>query len=275
MTPKASATTAKARKQAWGRLVVAALRGLQADDAMVPGAKLRQQMEQVGVQESFDVRAYVHESGRPFLHLVADVEGITIARRPGSDVLVGLQGAQAPTQDLPPAGKLTRGLRQDVFQAFTQMATTPFVYLPDRDKFIPEDQAEGPSVPVPSVKLEQLIGDRRDFLEELPPEERKSLIDALDRSSAPLAHFRQVLQAKGLARQWAFFQTEVVRSRVQEWAQNHKVTPRKAWFQSARADSGARRTLARLTPYLTTDEIRGLLIPLRAVEAMLSASDEQ
>lgn len=259
---------------AWHRLVAPALKALHADVTMVPGAKLRQQLVQAGWHQGLDVATAVAKSGRSFAQAVATIDGVTIIRVPGSDVLVGLAGSKPPLH-VPsvPAHPPTEGLRQDVYEAFTRVSTVPFVYQPERDVFCPEDQAEGASIPVPQIDLEHLIDLRRKFVSELPLQQQEPLREALERSVNPLARFRQVLQGEGLARRWAAFLSGQLQSRVQDWAAENKLTPRTAWFKVHHDASTARRTLERLVPYLTTGEIRDLRIPLRAVEAMLSEQE--
>lgn len=258
------------QKRTLERLVIDALADLQARETMVPGAKLRQQIVQAGWQQGIDVAARLTALGRPFSKVLAEVDGIVVAPVPGSDILVGLPGAKPPERASRPAGNQHRGLRQDVFQAFTRISAVPFVYVPERDKFVGEDQAEGPSVQVPPASLEQSVAIRREFAGSLSAKEQKPLLDALERSANPLAQFRLVVHANGLVGQWAKFQAGEVESRVRDWAEKNHVIPRSAWFTKQRAEGDARHILQRLAPHLTADEIRDLRIPLRAVEAMLS-----
>lgn len=251
------------------RLLIDALADLQAQETMVSGAKLRQQVVQAGWKQGIDVAAQLASLDRPFSKVLAEVDGVVVRPVPGSDILVGLPGAKPPAKVPLPAKGPHRGLRQDVFEAFTRISTVPFVYVPDRDKFVGEDQAEGQSVRVPPASLEQSVASRREFAESVSAPEKQRLLDAL-RSPNPLAHFRQALDANALFRQWARFQTEKLESAVRTWAEESHVTPRAAWFRKQHTEGDARHTLQRLAPYLTTDEIRALRIPLRAVEAMLS-----
>ena len=63
---------------------------------MVPGAKLRREMELIGNESAFDVAGHVASSGRTFSNLINEVEDMVIRARPGSDILVGLEGSQPP-----------------------------------------------------------------------------------------------------------------------------------------------------------------------------------
>ena len=258
------------RKRALDRLVIEVLENLQAQDTMVPGAKLRQKVVEAGAQRGLDVAAQLAEAGLPFSKVLAEVEGVIVRPVPGSDILVGLPGAKPPAKVSMPAKSSHGGLRQDVFEAFTRISAVPFVYVHERDRFATEDQAEGPSVRVPPVSLEQSVKVRRESAGSLSEVEEKQLLGALDRSANPLAQYRHVLHANNLVRQWAQFQAAEVETRVRKWAEENHVTPRVAWFRKQHTDSRARHTLQRLAPYLTADEIRDLRIPLRAVEAMLT-----
>lgn len=254
----------------WSDLVGAALRELDADEKMVPGAMLRQRMEVMGAKCGFDVGGYVADSPDPFAQLVGRVEGVEIKRRPGSDVLVGLAGASDPEPVRRSTYRARPGaLRKDVFQAFTRVEAVPFVYMPDADRFALEDRSEGTVVEVERISLKTLIDDRRTFVNSLPEESQKPLLDALERSTKPLETFREAVAAQGVVGQWASRQAEIVRDRVLSWARKHDVAPRGAWFQQRREVS-AHRTLERLLPYLTPDEIRAFSVPFRAIEALLS-----
>lgn len=258
-------------KRPLDRLVTDVLRALQAQETMVSGAKLRQRMVQAGWQQGLDVDAHLAALGCSFSKALAEIEGIVIVPVPGSDILVGLPGARPPAKSTPRAKNPRQGLRQDVFEAFTRISAVPFVYVRERDKFVGEDQAEGPTLLVPPASLERSVASRREFAELLSERERAPLLDALDRSANPLAQFRQVVHASDLVGQWAKFQAGEVESRVRKWAEENRIVPRSAWFTRQRAEAGAaRHVLQRLAPYLTADEIRELRIPLRAVEAMLS-----
>ena len=258
----------------WKTLALQALRELDGASNMVPGAKLRQQMALLGEEAGFDVARHVRHSKKQFSELVAEVDGVSIRKRAGSDMLVGLSGAKAPEE--PPYREKghtpAEGLRSDVFQAFTRIAPIPFAYLPASDRFVPQDRAEGQSVEVPPSTLDEAIEDRRRFVDTLDAGHRKPFLDALHASTSPLAEFRKVVMEQGIGHQWARALTETVGVRVRSWASRNGVLPRDDWFRRERrgASVSAHAALARLAPYLTAEEIRGLHIPFRAVEALLS-----
>lgn len=262
--------TSDDRKRTLDSLLIDALEELGGQKIMVPGAKLRQQVVETGWRQRFDVAACLTALDRPFAKVLAEVDGVVVTPVQGSDILVGLSGAKPPDKAPPPVRSPHRGLRQDIFEAFARISAVPFVYLRERDKFVAENQAEGPSVRVPSASLEQSVASRREFAGSVSAPEQQRLLDALERSANPLAQFKQVLNANDLFRQWARFRAEKLEDTVRAWAKENHVIPRDAWFTSQRTEGDARHTLLRLAPYLTADEIRNLRIPLRAVEAMLS-----
>lgn len=261
----------------WESLTVQALRDLRGDAVMVPGAKLRQQMVELGSREGFDVAAHVANSGSSFSKLAAQVDGVTVRAQPGSDVLVGLQGARVP-HDGPrfDSAKVRYGaLRKDIYQAFTRVSRVPYVYLPGADKFVPADQAQGASIEVEGPTFESLIAVRRKFVETLPHESQQPLLDALNRSANPLSDFRREVIAGGVFDRWSAMQAEVIKSLVVEWAKGNNLTPRDTWFQSQQMGNTPHQTLVLLARYLTAEEIRELRIPFRAIEALLSDLNEK
>ena len=255
----------------WLRLTVDALKDLGGASQMVPGAKLRQRMVQIGAERKLDIAAYVQASGHPFSRLVEQVEGVVVTRRAGSDVVVGLRGASTP-QWHPKSGPRRGELRSDVYRAFTRVAAEPFVYMPHSDKFVTANMAEGESIKVSGVSFDALIEDRRAFVQTLPPDEQTPFLAALNHSANPLAEFRNVAGARGKLSQWIAVQANQIRARVIQWATNNQITPRDAWFRNPRPGTSPHRALYRLVPYLTVDEIRDLRIPFRAIEAFLADS---
>ena len=256
----------------WQKLTVEALSQLGADEIMVPGAKLHAQMVKLGYPDGFDVAAHVAASGYSFSKLVERVAGVTVRERPGSDVLVGLSGAQMP--DAAPRLRkpklLYGGLRSDVFQAFTRISKVPFVYLPGSDRFVTSDKAKGPAIEVDRVGLESLIASRRAFAESLHTQDKGPLLDAIENSPSPLEGFRKEIMARGLLGNWSSAQTETITRSVLHWAKQNDLAPRDDWFQRPQVVDSPHRTLERLIPHLTASEIRELQIPFRAIESFLS-----
>ena len=251
----------------WKILTKEALQDLGAEQVMIPGAKLREHMVRAGYSAGFDVAGYVAKSGTSFSRLVADVPGVNVEIRPGSDVVIGLDGARDPGHGgLSSSG--SGGLRSDVYQAFTRISKVPFVYVPAKDRFLPEHRAEGPSIEVSSQTLDRLISYRNEFIGTLPPEAQQPLRDSL-LSANPLSDFRREVTTRGLLDKWVSAQEGNIKEQVIQWAGEHHVTPRDAWFRRLHVSKSPHRTLALLTPFLNDDEIRELRVPIRAVEAML------
>lgn len=260
----------------WDDLTTQALRNLDADTEMVPGAKLRQKMVELGRQDGFDVAGYIANSPDSFSTLVRRVENVEVRIRPGSDLLIGLSGAHAPSGAQAAGPEFAnRGLRKDVYEAFTQISSVPFVYLPGTDRFVPEDRADGASIAIPDVTLNGLIEDRHNFVGTLPPDEQKPLIDALNGSPNPLSEFRREAVNRQIIGKWAAWQSQRIAYRVADWAKENELTVRTAWFRRDRTPESPHRTLTRLVPYLTADEIRDLRIPFRAIEALLRGQNER
>ena len=258
----------------WNTLTADALRDLHADEVMVPGAKLRQRMVELGSENGLDVAEHVKGSAASFSELVAGVEGVVVQKRLGSDVLVGLRGARVPRREPPPEAGV-EGFRKDVYEAFTRLSTDPFVYMPGSDRFVPGNLAQGNSIPTEGITLEGLIDSRRRFVEELPSNDRQPLLDALNGSTNPLLEFRQRAMNLGVFDRWTAWQVRATESRVRNWAEKNDLEPREAWFRHARTVGSPQRVLARLAPYLTAAEIRDLRIPFRAIEALLSDLKER
>ena len=262
----------------WNSLTLEALRNLGADSVMVLGAKLREEMVKAGWRSKFDVSAHVASSGQSFGVLVGKVAGVVVLKRPGSDMLIGLRGAKPPPFDgalkisIGPAGSL----RKDVYEAFTRLSPVSSVYLPGSDRFVPADRAEGPSIRIPKVTREGLVRDREEFVNSLRPDVRQPLLDILKHSPNPLADFHNRLQESGFIAEWMSARTNLLRSRVIEWAKENDVEPRDSWFSRvpSRMATTPHRAMTRLIPYMTVDEIRDLKIPFRAVEALLAERSE-
>lgn len=256
-------------EQQWSELTLRALKDLGGESQMVVGAKLHQKMLELGREGNLDVGAYVGRSEESFSGLIERVAGVVVRRRPGHDVLVGTPDAGEPKWES--ASRSRRGaLRGDVYQAFTRVVSVPVVYSPDKDRFMSEEIAEGRTIRVPEVTADTLIQDRRQFVESLDAEMQSPLLDALTRSPNPLTAFRQGVERLDILDRWGVEQSKIIWQRVEKWAVENSVTPRTSWYNRGHPVESAHRTLSRLAPYMTANEIRQLKIPFRAVEAFLS-----
>ena len=256
-------------EEAWGQLARDSLVSVGGDSRMVVGAKLRQKMAELGARQGLDIKAFIDATDVPFLTLIERVPDVTVNRRRGSDALVGIVGASEPEPSA--ASSARRGaLRRDVYEAFTRVAPSPFVYEQQSDRFVSAESAEGPVIEVPRVTLDILKADRRTFIEALPEDERPPLVDALDHSVNPLATFRRRVEGAALLHKWGVDQTRIIWRRVEAWARENNVVPRETWLSKHQGPDSAHHVLSRLAPYLTPTEIRDLPIPFRAVEALLA-----
>ena len=257
----------------WNDLVVQALEKLGAAEVMVPGAKLRQQMELLGRDCGVDIAGHLSERGRSFSELIDEVEGVSIRRRPGSDMLVGLAGSAPPTTEAPVSN--AQRLRKDVWEAFTKLSSDKYVYQTDADRFTLLGETIGPSIPVPDVTLDLHMQDRQEFLETLPGDAGESMVLTLQRSSKPLAEFRVALEENGYLQDWLKFQGDRIVSRVLDWAKEKSIEPRQAWFPPRGSQITPQQTLEQLLPYMTNEEVHDFKIPLRAVQAMLAGRKQR
>ena len=261
-------------EQQWSELTLRALKDLGGESQMTLGAKLRQKMLELGREKNLDVGAYVAESEESFSGLIEGVAGVVVRRRPGHDVLVGTPDAEEPKWKS--GSPIRRGaLRGDVYQAFTRVVQVPFVYSPDRDRFLSEENAEGHTIRVPEVSVDTLINDREQFVESLDLEMQAPLLDALNRSPNPLSAFRQGVERLGILDRWGFEQSKIIWRRVEKWAMENSVTPRVCWYSRGLTGESAHRTLSRLANFMTANEIRQLKIPFRAVEEFLADHDRR
>lgn len=261
-------------EQQWSELTLQALKDLGGESQMTVGAKLRQKMLELGREENLDVGAYVAESGESFSSLIEKVTGVVVRRRLGLDVLVGTPDAKEPKWKS--GSPIRRGaLRGDVYQAFTRVVPVPFVYSPDRDRFLSEENSEGRTIRVPEVSVETLIKDRQQFVESLDVEMQAPLLDALNHSPNPLSAFRQGVERLGVLDRWGLEQSRIIWRRVEKWAMENSVTPGASWYSRGQTEESAHRTLSRLVDYMTASEIRQLKIPFRAVEEFLADHDRR
>lgn len=254
----------------WRNLTTDALTDLGGGDLMVVGAQLRQRMVALGYERGMDVAQHVAATGLSFTQLLHKVPNVVVRRRPGSDTLVGTGSAREPDWQSKTPARPRGALRRDVYQAFTRVGPVPYVYEAHSDRFVPENQSQGPTIAVQSVKVDVLKDDRMQFAHGLPDEHRDDLVESLEHSVNPLGDFRRTIERHGLLDQWGTAQARIVWSRVLRWAQEAEVTPRDSWFQEQRSQDSPHRTLSTLVPYLTASEIRDLKIPFRAIEAFLS-----
>lgn len=73
VVPNGPESTSEERKRTLDRLLIDALTALQAQETMVPDAKLRQQVVQAGWKQGLDVAAQLAALDRPFSKVLAEL----------------------------------------------------------------------------------------------------------------------------------------------------------------------------------------------------------
>lgn len=262
----------------WAAMMHRALEALGGDKVLVPGAKLRQQLEIVAAEEDADLKTYLYDNRMKFVDLVERDPKIVIYKRPGTDMSVGFQGAAWPSARSGAAKtRQTSGarLRRDAYAAFTRISDQPYYYIPDKDRFTTDATETAQAIEVPRVTLESLVSTRRAFAEELPePESQDALCRALDYSPNPLSEFQRTILTLHLGRSWHQFNVQNLTSRLTAWAEGNQITPSQTWFEddaeSSPKSTSPQELLAALAQHLTDDEVRQLRLPFAAFEAMYS-----
>ena len=262
----------------WAAMMHRALEALGADKVLVPGAKLRQQLEVLAAEEGADLGAYLYDNRIKFAELVERDSKIVVYRRPGTDMSVGFQGAAWPsTRSGAAKARQTSGvrLRRDAYAAFTRISDQPYYYIPNDDRFTIDAAEATQAIEVPRVTLEGLVSIRRAFAEQLAePDSRDELLRALDYSPNPLSDFQRTVLALHLGRLWHQFNVQTLKSQLTQWAEENRISLSQTWFEDD-AESSSRTVspqelLAQLARHLTDDEVRQLRLPFAAFEAMYS-----
>ena len=267
----------------WDEIVRAALVELGADKTFVKGAKLRQKVQELGAAHDQDLQTVLQEGDQKFSELVDTVADVQVRKSPGSDMLVGLSGADLPPDSsMNPRQKTPTRFRDDVYRALTTISEQPYFYVKSQGVFT---QAPGASdddrVELPKVTLESMIQDRNDFLEQLTDGEAKEeLLTALEDAVNPLSRFQSTLSRHGLARDWHWHNLTTLQERLHEWAARNELPVASSWAPTTTRQSvqvaprptqgllSSQALLSRLAAYMTEDEIRPLLVPFGAVEKM-------
>ena len=261
----------------WTEIVRAALTQIGGDKVLVPGAKLRKEVERVGNERGTDISAHLRNSGLRFGQFLQTIENLQIHPRPGSDLYVGLEEAKWPDTTQRKASTDRRSekqIRQDAYQAFTIVSSEPFWYAHRSDEFTQEPDEGEDVVQIPATTRNHLIEDRRAFAESLnDPVARVAILAALDpnTSAQPLKQFRSEIMSRALGKPWHEFKFEKLSSRISTWAADKEVRVSPSWFvrsPTERVSAHSHQVLTTLARYMTESEIRALNIPFRAVEAM-------
>lgn len=259
----------------WTSLILKALTDLGAEQVLVPGGKLREQVVKLGENEGQQFDEFLKSKAIKFGQLLEQIQqDVEVFRKPGADIYVGYKGASWPP-NLPGqwASDKKKGLlRPDVYDALTKIVNTPFYYVHQRDEFTQNPDEKDKAIELPKVTLDALIEERREFAcLQKASGIRNTLLEAIDSSSNPLTDFQRATTDLGLRQNWHQFRYARLQQRLETWAVNNEVPLSKSWFVSKRRNEyaeGPQAILAKFSQYMTDDEARGVHVPFRAVEAM-------
>lgn len=256
----------------WLAVIREALTKLDGNTIAVPGAKLRAEAEKLAGES---LGPYLESRGETFSQLLAQIPEIVQHKRLGTDMAVGFEGATVPVPSVSSDAEAPEApLRPDVYAALTQVSPRPYVYIPSGDEFTNDSRDDPDAVAIPSTTLDELIAERRAFAEGVQDAEQQShLITAIDRSPNPLGDFRRAVFELRLGRSWFTFKLQRLREKLERWAKDNDLEVRPSWFaQRAETGGAPQDVLAYLARYMTDEEIRSLMVPFRAVEALYRAA---
>jgi hypothetical protein len=259
----------------WQRVVLDTLIQAGGEQFFVPGAKLRPLLDVNAMQAGEDFGSHLRTAGLSFSQFISAVPGLRVVRRPGTDILVGLPGAEVKVSTARPpklqGSERARGLRQDVYDALTRVTPVPYKYVPESDAFVAESDSPN-AIDLPLVGLSDLIERRRKFAEGIGESELKSrLIDALDRSANPLSQFQWVIRELALIQKWHSYNVDTLTQKLQDWAAAINVPVSEAWFTlptSTQTTETPQDLLTQLARFMTDEEVRSLTIPFDAIEKL-------
>ena len=259
----------------WNNLAIEALRKLGAEQTFARGAKARDVIRKLGDEQGADLQEFLESEGKKFGEFLEGVPNIVLHRRPGTDMFVGFKEATWPAGDLGHQDGEDRVLfRSDVYEALTRVHQGPYYYIQSQDKFIEDLEGHDPSdsLAMNSVTLVNLVDERREFAESLTDEDvSEALKRALIYSTNPLGAFQAVVTEQHLGRNWHAFKMKRLRERLEKWATGNGLVVSPTWFVTREETNpwGRPQTaLARFAQYMTDEEIRGVLVPFRAVEGL-------
>lgn len=262
----------------WTELVEEALRELGGQEVYVPGAKLHAEVTNLGLKERREsFKEYLDTEGISFRQFLQKMAQVRVDVQPGTDMLVGLPGADMPKAAEHRARRRARGgpmLRDDIYAAFTRVSQRPYVYVPSTDEFTTDPGDAPDQVSVPPVSLEALLGDRQQFAKSLEDDAERELMSAVKYSANPLAAFHWKAGELALLPRWHAFNYELIQNRVKAWADENGLMASESWFTPRRPGDlidDPQRILAEVARHMRDEEIRELAIPFRAVEEMYRA----
>ena len=255
----------------WNSVITEALNELQADTTFTRGAILRDRVNQICRRGGLDFDSFLKETNQKFSSVVEQVDDVEIHKRPNTDMYVGLKGAKWPESTEEPSRWNRSRIREDVYEAFTRISDSDYWYLPDTDEFKQDIAKDDPrrKIAVPSVTLESLLNQRRQFAEKSDAHE--ALTKAIERSPNPLAAFQAEVTRQRLGREWHSYKSEELTQFIQEWAEKNGIEFRPQWMESpemGQNPQSPQKLMANFAAYMTDEEIRSMSVPFRAVEAM-------
>ena len=252
----------------WADLVRRILREAGGERILITGAKLKQSILAASDNKNA-LDSYLEAAGLRFRTFLEGIDGVSVKKRVGTDMLVGLEGARWPTVSPTRAPSLPE-FRQDVYEALTRVSQARYHYFPSTDEFRPSSGELDDTIAMPSVTLEELVAQRREFAESVEDSSvRQELLVSLDGSLNPLANFQRELNLRGLVEKWHRFKFDILFAKLSEWASANNIAVSPAWHNIAiehRRDT-PQQILTRLVQYMSEPEIRNLNVPFRAVEA--------
>lgn len=258
----------------WSAAVKKALNDLEADKRLVPGAKLKQMLVK-SIADPHALDEFLEASGRKFSDFVAEIDGIVVQKRGGSDMLVGFPGAEWPVPATSSRSSIPRmQLRDDVYNALTKVTTSGYFYLPDSGQFVEGPVTQPDAVPLPKVVFSDLTSERKRFAEELDDKKvAAELLTSLEHSANPLATFQRAITQANLSGQWHTFKFALMRAKLEKWAKESCLNISPSWYDSSSISEGygPKAVLMRLADHMTDEEIRHLNVPFRAVEALFNS----
>ena len=261
----------------WNQIILQALEELDSRKILTRGAKLRDKVAEIVSEQGADLQAYLGSTDQKFVDLLDGMPEVVVHRRPGTDMYVGLQGAAWPAITGRESKKYHQGivkLRQDLYDALTRISERSYYYVPSRDVFTqnPTEEESTEQIALPPVTLDDLLIQRREFARQQTTEDSTTnLLNAIDHSANPLADFQASLTRLRLGRDWHLYKANSLKNIVEKWAQENAMPVSPSWIGEEWRESveeTPQRLMARFARFMTEEEIRATLVPMRAVEAM-------
>lgn len=258
----------------WDELILEALQQMSGDIVAIPGARLRERVAALAAQQGLNLEEHLATKGIRFANLLEGVARVVVQKRPGTDMLVGLEPTSA-RRDSARNQLLDQGLalRHDVYEAFTRVSPTQFFYVRDSDQFTLQPPDASSAVPVPRVQWSDLLEIRQEFVSQRTEPAIKEDLERSLTAPNPLGAFQAAVLKHNLWAQWWQHFVLAIYRRVETWAETNGLPVSLTWRVASATSDFNRRTpqsiLSDLARHMTEDEIRSLSIPFRAIEAFV------